>query len=266
MNMTAERPRSEKDLVAAAARLIARRAPDSARVDDVARELGVSPSKLSRLFSRHAGIAPKKFALAQRLDAYKRSARRAGVTEAQYEAGFGAPSRLYAASRALGMTPGAYARGGRGETIRYGFAETPVGLLLVAMTARGVCAAEFGAGRAALSRRLKALFPEAELAAGARVSAESLPAAALDLRGTAFQLAVWEAIRRIPRGRVKTYAQVARELGRPKATRAVARACATNPAALAVPCHRVVGSDGKLHGYKWGLARKKKLLALEARR
>lgn len=260
-------PAAEKRLVAAASRLIAERAGEPLRVADVARELGVSPSALSRLFVRHAGLTPKKFALARRFDAYKKHARDAGVTEAQYEAGFGAPSRLYAAAgRHLGMTPGAYARGGIGETIRYGFASSPVGTLLAAFTTRGVCAAELGDDRAELTRRLRARFPHAELVAGARVSADALPAAALDLRGTAFQLAVWGALRRIPRGRTKSYADVARALGRPRAVRAVARACATNPAALAVPCHRVVGSDGSLRGYKWGVERKRRLLELEARR
>ncbi len=260
-------PAAEKKLVDAAARLIAARAGEPLRIADVARELGAAPSRLSRLFARYTGLTPKRFALARRFDAYKTKARRVGVVAAQYDAGFGAPSRLYAAAgRHLGMTPGAYARGGRGETIRYGFAASSVGLVLAAFTDRGVCAAELGDDRAEMTRRLRARFPDAVLVPGARVSVETLPAAALDLRGTAFQLAVWRALRAIPPGRTKTYAEVAQDLGRPRAVRAVARACATNPAALAVPCHRVVGSDGSLRGYKWGVERKRRLLETEARR
>jgi AraC family transcriptional regulator of adaptative response/methylated-DNA-[protein]-cysteine methyltransferase len=123
---------------------------------------------------------------------------------------------------------------------------------------------ELGGGKAELLARAKKRFPKAEFVPGVAPAYADLPRAALDLRGTAFQLAVWEALRRIPSGVTRTYAQVARALGRPKAVRAVARACASNPAALIVPCHRVVGSDGSLRGYRWGVARKKKLLALEA--
>lgn len=253
---------AEARLVREAKRLLA--AEDAPRVSAVARALGVAPSKLSRAFARSAGVTPKAFATAARLDAFKRGAQRDGVTEAQYAAGFSAPSRLYASSRALGMTPGAWARGGRGQTIRYGYADSPAGRLLIASTARGVCAVELGGGKGELLARAKKRFPAAAFVPGGAPAYADLPRAALDLRGTAFQLAVWAALRRIPRGSTRTYAQVARELDRPKAVRAVARACASNPAALAVPCHRVVGSDGSLRGYRWGVARKKKLLALEA--
>jgi len=257
-------PAAEAKLAAEAKRLIDARLEDSLRLRDVARELNVSPFRLSRLFSRHQGVTPKRYALARRLDRFKSRSRSSGVTEAQYEAGFGSPSRLYDAARAgLGMTPGAYARGGRGETISYGFAASPVGRLLIATTPRGVCSVDIGASESVLRKRLKTRFPRAVLRPGARVSAAALPRAALDLRGTAFQLKVWDALRKIPAGRTKTYAQVARELGRPNAARAVARACATNTVALAVPCHRVVGAGGALRGYRWGIERKRRLLALE---
>ncbi|MFI5362079.1 MAG: bifunctional transcriptional activator/DNA repair enzyme AdaA [Elusimicrobiota bacterium] len=243
----------------------------------VARELKVAASKLSRLFARHAGVTPKKFAVARRFDAFKRGARADGVVEAQYAAGFGSPSRLYEAARGyLGMTPGAYARGGRGEDISYGCAASPVGRLLIASTRRGLCSVEIGSSKAELARRLKARFPNATLradaksaaAAGraltavmnAKAAASSVP---LDVRGSAFQRLVWDALRKIPAGRTKTYAEVARAVGRPGAARAVARACATNSIAIAIPCHRVVGAGGELRGYRWGPERKRRLLALE---
>jgi AraC family transcriptional regulator of adaptative response/methylated-DNA-[protein]-cysteine methyltransferase len=258
-------PAAEAKLVAAAKRMLDAGSGETARVVDVARALNVSKFQLTRLFSRHAGVTPKRYALARRLDLFKSRSRKTGVTQAQYEAGFAAPSRLYSAARTgLGMTPGAYASGGRDEIIAFGFADSPVGALLVASTARGVCSAEFGDSARVLEARLRARFPKAAFRRGARVSVQNLPRAALDLRGTAFQRVVWEALRRILPGRTKTYAEVAREIGRPGAARAVARACATNTVALAIPCHRVVGAGGDLRGYRWGVARKRRLLELES--
>ena len=174
------------------------------------------------------------------------------------------------------MTPGAYTKGGLGEVISYGCAKSPVGLLLIASTARGLCSVEIGASKAALERRLRVRFPNAELRADAKAAAAagralssmlnlsvSAASVALDPRGTAFQRLVWDALRKIPAGRTKTYAEVAREIGRPSAARAVARAIATNNIAIAIPCHRVVGSGGRLSGYRWGPERKRRLLALE---
>lgn len=269
-------PAADAGLVRAACRLIVKRAQEeeSLLIADVARELKVSPSKLARLFSRHAGVTPKKFALARRFDAFKRGARAAGVIESQNAAGFGSPSRLYEAARGyLGMTPGAYARGGRGETISYGFAPSPVGRLMIASTKQGLCSVEIGGSRS----RLQARFPRAVLrtdtktaaAAGRAVTAligSKTASVPLDVRGTAFQRLVWDALRKIPAGRTKTYAQVARDIGRPQAARAVARACATNAIAIAIPCHRVVGAGGDLRGYRWGVSRKRRLLALEGAR
>jgi AraC family transcriptional regulator of adaptative response/methylated-DNA-[protein]-cysteine methyltransferase len=271
-------PVADAKLVREACRLIVRRAEaeEALLIADVARELKVSPSKLSRLFARHAGMTPKKFAVARRFDSFKRGARANGVVESQYAAGFGSPSRLYEAARGyLGMTPGAYAKGGKGETITYGFAESPVGRMLIASTARGLCSVEIGDSKGALENRLRARFPNADLrldakaaaAAGRALSAvmsvKAAPALKLDPRGTAFQRLVWDALRKIPAGRTKTYAEVARDIGRPSAARAVARAIATNGIAIAIPCHRVVGAGGKLSGYRWGPERKRRLLELE---
>lgn len=262
-------------LVREAARLIVD--GEGSRLSEVARTLGVSPSKLSRLFAKHAGTTPKKFALERRFEAFKTSARRDGVVAAQYDAGFSAPSRLYAAAaRYLGMTPGAYARGGRGETIACEFVETAVGLVAVAATKAGVCAVELGKERRALKRRLMERFPNAKMIPGGTAKAYagkvreivernlSVKDVAVVPQGTAFQLMVWNALREIPAGRTKTYAEVARSIGRPTAARAVARACATNTIALAIPCHRVVGAGGRLSGYRWGVDKKRRLLEIEA--
>ena len=277
------RPRSESGadarLVREACRLIVKRAEaeEALLIADIARELAVSPSKLSRLFARHAGMTPKKFSVARKFDSFKRGARAKGVVESQYAAGFGSPSRLYEAARGyLGMTPGAYAKGGKGETISFGYVESPVGRLLIATTAKGLCSVEIGDSKSELEKRLKARFPNAELRADEKAAAEAGRAlsavmsakgaastAALDPRGTAFQRLVWDALRKIPAGRTKTYAEVARAIGRPSAVRAVARAIGTNNIAIAIPCHRVLGAGGKLSGYRWGPERKRRLLALE---
>jgi AraC family transcriptional regulator of adaptative response/methylated-DNA-[protein]-cysteine methyltransferase len=275
-------PAADAKLVREACRLIVKRAQaeEALLIADVARELSVSPSKLSRLFARHAGMTPKKFAVARRFDAFKRGARAKGVVESQYAAGFGSPSRLYEAARGyLGMTPGAYAKGGKGEIISYGCAESPVGRLLIASTPYGLCHVEIGESKTVLEQRLRARFPNAELRADAKAAAAAgkaltamidakgaAPSVALDPRGTAFQRLVWDALKKIPAGRTKTYAQVARDIGRPSAVRAVARAIATNSIAIAIPCHRVVGAGGKLSGYRWGPERKRRLLALEGAR
>ena len=254
-------PAADARLVRAARTLLA--ADENARVSDAARALDVTPSKLSRLFARHAGVTPKAFALARRFERFKKAARASGVIEAQNAAGFGSASRLYAsAARHLGMAPGAWTRGGRGVVIRYGFAASPAGRLLVASTDRGLCAVELGGARRSLEARLRARFPNAELRFDARTPALNSP---LDAGGTPFQRLVWKALKAIPAGSTRTYSEVARAIGRPGSARAVARACASNPLALVVPCHRVVGADGALRGYRWGAARKKRLLALEAK-
>ncbi len=199
------------------------------------------------------------------------------MTNAIYDAGFGSSSRAYEGAQ-LGMTPARFAAGGRGEQIGYTTARSPFGWLVVGATALGLCWLALGSTSAEAEASLRKEFPLAtvrrdpalkglvDAAVGAVVEsgADSGRELALDLRGTAFQLRVWQALRAIPRGQTRSYSQLARELGDPKATRAVARACATNRVALVVPCHRVVGVSGALTGYRWGLDRKRQLLAAES--
>jgi AraC family transcriptional regulator of adaptative response/methylated-DNA-[protein]-cysteine methyltransferase len=194
-----------------------------------------------------------------------------------YEAGFASSSRLYeTANEHLGMTPTEYRRGGKDVAIRYTIADSPLGKMLVAATDNGLCAVTFGSLESELEDDLASRFPAShrerdEAILGPMVQqilaqmtehpvTLELP---IDVRATAFQRRVWEALRRIPRGQTRTYSQIAQEIGQPTAVRAVARACATNPVAVVVPCHRVIGSDGTLTGYRWGVERKKKLLELE---
>ena len=199
--------------------------------------------------------------------------------DAIYEAGFGSSSRAYEGS-GLGMTPAKFAQGGRGEEIGYTTARSPFGWLVVGATGRGLCWLALGETAAEAEASLRTEFPQAalrrdpslsglvEAAVGVVVEAgaRSGKELTLDLRGTAFQLRVWQALRGIPRGETRSYSQLARELGDPKATRAVARACATNRVALVVPCHRVVGASGALTGYRWGVERKRLLLDAESRK
>ena len=199
------------------------------------------------------------------------------MTEAIYASGFGSSSRAYeAAPAALGMTPGARRRAGDGETIRYVTVATPLGWALVAATARGVCLTALGDDRERLAAMVRERFPAALLVAedaALKDWAEQIvrfitdpgqtPDLPLDIRGTAFQTRVWRALQRIPLGRTATYTEIARALGRPKAVRAVAQACAANNLALLVPCHRVIREDGDLAGYRWGLERKRALLERE---
>lgn len=200
------------------------------------------------------------------------------VTEALYDAGYGAPSRAYAAAaERLGMTPTAYARGGDGEIIRYSTTPCAFGRLLVATTARGLCAVELGGDDSEVTAHLRAHFPKAVLQEDREGLAAVMEAVAthlkaprvsldlpLDIQGTAFQEQVWTELRRVPPGKTVSYAELARRLGRPKAARAVAGAVAANRLAVVVPCHRVVRRDGSLSGYRWGAARKRALLAAEA--
>ena len=240
--------------------------------------VGLSPFHLQRLFKRATGLSPREYQSARRMQHVKTGLRKGeDVTTALYDAGFSSPSRLYEnTNHQLGMTPGAYRRGGAGTTITFAIAPTPLGRMLVAATDRGLCAVRFGESVPELERGLRDEFHAAELhrddaAMGryvgpllANIRGENtiidLP---LDVRATAFQKKVWETLRQIPRGETRSYAGVAREIGDPNAVRAVARACASNPVALAVPCHRVVRSNGDLAGYRWGIERKKKLLEAE---
>jgi AraC family transcriptional regulator, regulatory protein of adaptative response / methylated-DNA-[protein]-cysteine methyltransferase len=241
-------------------------------------QVGLSPFHLQRLFKRATGLTPREYQSARRMQHVKHGLRQGDdVTTALYDAGFGSSSRLYErAPQHLGMTPGEYKRGGAGANITFAIAPSPLGRLLVAATERGLCAVRFGENATDLERDLRTEFHAAalhrddvrmkqyvEALLGVIHGENTIIDLPLDVRATAFQRKVWEKLRQIPRGETRSYSDIAREMGNPAAVRAVARACASNPVALAVPCHRVVRSDGDLAGYRWGVARKRKLLRLE---
>ena len=242
------------------------------------REVGVSPFHLQRTFRERVGVSPRAYQDARRVDRLK-GRLQAGDTvgRASFEAGFGSARGAHErATAALGMTPGSYRRGGSGLEIRYTILPSTLGRVLVAATAEGVCAVMLGEADSALEAALRADFPRADIArdddrigmwAEPVVSAlaDTSPGLALplDLHGTAFQLAVWDALRRIPRGETRTYGEVAAAIGQPRAVRAVARAIASNHAAVVVPCHRVVPASGGAGGYRWGEERKRELLRRE---
>jgi AraC family transcriptional regulator of adaptative response/methylated-DNA-[protein]-cysteine methyltransferase len=244
----------------------------------LARRVGTAPARLQRAFRAVLGVSPRQYRDARRLSRFKTTLKqRKRVGPALYEAGYGSSSRVYERAAAqLGMTPATYGRGGRGARIRYAVVPCPLGWLLVAATDRGVCHISMGDSAAALERGLEPEFPAAEIIRDdgtlsdwvTRVTAHldgterqlDLP---LDVRATAFQRRVWEALQQIPYGSTRSYSDIARAIGKPQATRAVARACATNPVALVVPCHRVVRQDGTLGGYRWDPKRKQALLETE---
>lgn len=240
---------------------------------------GTNPVQLQRAFRDVLGLSPRDYIVACRrkrfLETVKSGQR---VTDAIYSAGFGSPSRVYDAIRLPGMTPATYGRGGKGAHIRWMSGDSPVGHVMVAATDRGLCFVQIGDDNfRAMRRALAKEFPQADIdlkpstslrsmlnAAVAVASAKQIPVEfPIDIRGTAFQWRVWRALTRIPRGETRSYSDVARAIGRPSAVRAVARACATNPVALVVPCHRVVAKTGATGGYRWGVTVKKKLLAEE---
>lgn len=241
----------------------------------------VSPSHFQRQFKRALGVSPREYQAACRAQRFRQELR-AGrdVAGAIYEAGYGSPSRVYEAGpTGRGLSPRVYRRGGEGERIGYAIVACAFGCLLVAGTEKGICAVKLGDRDTTLERDLHAEFPAATLARDAVVRREWIEAVVnrmtgadtsadlpLDVRGTAFQWRVWRALERIPRGRTRSYSDVARAIGRPEAVRAVARACATNPVAIVVPCHRVVAKDGGLGGYRWGVERKQRLLDEERKR
>jgi AraC family transcriptional regulator, regulatory protein of adaptative response / methylated-DNA-[protein]-cysteine methyltransferase len=239
----------------------------------LARAVGASPWHLQRSFSRAVGLSPKEYHDGLRRAGLKAELQKGEtVSRAAVAAGYGSPAPVYArAAEALGMTPGRYRRGGSGLTIRYGFADTPLGVLLVAATERGVAAVYLADTRRPLETALGKEFPAATLVRDddavrgyARSVMDAPSTVPLDVAGTAFQRRVWEELRRIPAGSTRTYSQVAEAIGQPRAVRAVASACARNPTSVVVPCHRVVRRDGAMGGYRWGVERKKKLLAQEA--
>jgi AraC family transcriptional regulator of adaptative response/methylated-DNA-[protein]-cysteine methyltransferase len=243
-------------------------------------QLGVSSFHLQRTFKSVMGITPKDYAESGRVKRFKQGVRQGeGVTTAMYDAGFGSSSRLYeTASSELGMTPATYGKGGRGAVINYAVVETTLGQLLVAATDKGVCSVKLGDSEAGLEADLFAEFPAANihrdekpLRSAVKGIVDHLKSKTpridlpLDIQATAFQRQVWEQLRAIPYGQTHSYSEVAKAMGQEKAVRAVARACATNPVALVIPCHRVIREDKTLGGYRWGLERKKRLLETEAR-
>ena len=248
-------------------------------LDDLAEAAGLSRFHFHRVFKALTGVTPKAYGEAHRAERLRGELDDgASVTEAIYGAGFGSNGRFYAVSNdRLGMKPSAYRKGGAGAEIRFAVGQTSLGAILVAATNKGVCAIQFGEDPDALVRGLQDRFPKAELI-GADAEFEALVARVvgavegaadagdlpLDIQGTAFQERVWRALRDIPKGSTASYADIAATIGAPKAVRAVAQACAANPTAVVIPCHRVVRSDGALSGYRWGVERKRALLQREA--
>jgi AraC family transcriptional regulator of adaptative response/methylated-DNA-[protein]-cysteine methyltransferase len=251
------------------------------KLETLAAQIGASPHAVLRAFQKTIGVSPRQYADAVRLRRLKGHLKKGSdVTTALYEAGYGSPSRLYeSASSALGMTPGTYLKGGKGMEIAYTIAPCALGRVLVAATRRGVSAVYLGNKDAPLERALQEEYPRAEIrrdseALGGFVNkiVDHLQGAQrkldlpIDVEATAFQRRVWEELKKIPYGATRSYSAVARAIGRPKAVRAVARACATNPVSIVVPCHRVVREDGQMAGYRWGMAKKTALLAQERKR
>jgi AraC family transcriptional regulator of adaptative response/methylated-DNA-[protein]-cysteine methyltransferase len=247
-------------------------------LDALARRSGYSRFHFLRMFRDHTGLTPRSYAegvRARRLHAALANGAR--VADAVADAGYGSESRVYEKTGTLlGMTPGAVRRGGAGEEIRTAFADCPFGRLLVGATDKGVCFIGFAEPDEALLGDLRQRFPRARIVPDDAALAETVRAVLdfleepkqsldlpLDLRGTAFQQRVWQTLCRIPAGETRTYGELAAMVGDPRAVRAVARSCARNPVSLAVPCHRVIGSDGNLTGYRWGVPRKRALLAKE---
>jgi AraC family transcriptional regulator of adaptative response/methylated-DNA-[protein]-cysteine methyltransferase len=277
------RPRT--DPIELARRLVEDRAEERITLEELARRVGLSPFHLQRRFKERYGLTPRELAVAARTARLKSSLREGGtVSRASYDAGYGSGSRVYEAAQAqLGMTPARYARGGRGLTIRYTVVGSPFGRLLVGVTDRGVAAVTLGQSDPALERGLEAEFPEAvrtriddgadswladlvERVARTLTDGEGdkrPPAIPLDLLGTTFQYRVWRALIEIPPGSTRSYREVARAIGRPRAARAVARAVASNRIAVLIPCHRVIRQDGSLGGYRWGVPTKRALLERE---
>jgi AraC family transcriptional regulator of adaptative response/methylated-DNA-[protein]-cysteine methyltransferase len=252
---------------------------------EVARRVGLTANTLSKRFVAELGVAPRDWLVARKRERFRKALRGGeSVAGALYGAGYGSPSRVYENSdKALGMTPATYAKGGAGAHIDYTTADSDYGRVLVAATHKGIAAVFLGESDRTLERDLKRDFPAADItrndqALGARVksvlarlygrkpSALDAPDVPLDIVGTAFQWKVWKALTEIPAGQTQTYGEIAKRIGEPKAARAVGRACATNQAAGVIPCHRAVGANGSLAGYRWGVARKERLLAEERRR
>lgn len=271
-------PHKHAALVVEACRRIAS-AEHAPSLDDLAAQAGLSPFHFHRVFKAATGLTPKAYAKAHRANAVRVGLANpdARVTDAMLDAGYNASSRFYQdADAILGMTPTQYRDGGQDARIAFALGQCSLGAILVARSQRGVCAISLGDDPDALLRELQDRFPRADLVGG-DAGFEALVAQVvgliehpgighdlpLDVRGTAFQQRVWEALRQIPAGQTMSYAQIAHAIGSPKSVRAVAGACAANTLAVAIPCHRVVRSDGALSGYRWGVERKHALLLRE---
>jgi len=273
----------QQKLVGLACEYIERNLETTITLDALGKVMDLSPFHAQRVFRRTLGVTPKQYQQALRMERFRGelangASGRANVTDAIYESGFSSASRVYENSASeMGMTPTEFRKNARGVKISFGIAESPLGKVLVAVTGAGVCAVAFGDLESELEDDLRSRFALAEIRrddAGlgetlrlvlARLSEHPLAAELpLDVRATAFQRRVWAALQAIPRGETRSYAQIAAEIGQPTAVRAVARACASNPVAVVIPCHRVVGSDGKMTGYRWGVERKRQLLAMES--
>jgi AraC family transcriptional regulator of adaptative response/methylated-DNA-[protein]-cysteine methyltransferase len=268
----------QRRLLTTACNFIDAHLDETVKLDALGKVLGMSSFHAQRLFKKTLGITPRQYQHARRMERFREQLLTKGsVTDAVYGAGFSSSSRVYErATEDMGMTPTKFRDGGKGMSIRYGVGDSPLGKMLVGMTDHGICAVAFGELEYELADDLQARYSGAKLVrddAGLgstlrhvlsqmteHPATQDLP---LDVRATAFQLRVWQALKKIPRGETRSYAEVAREIGQPTAVRAVARACSMNPVAVVIPCHRVVGSDGKLTGYRWGVERKKKLLDAE---
>ena len=263
------------DAIARASDYLTRHADETVALATLARVARISPFHLQRRFKRALGVSPREFQAACRAERFRRELRSGrDVAGAIYEAGYGSPSRVYeAAPTGRGMTPATYRRGGAGAEVGFVTLRCPLGWLLVAATPAGLCAVKLGDSARALEAELRCELPQATIqpspgvpagwvrtiVAGLRGSSaeRALP---LDVRATAFQWRVWRALQAIAPGETRSYSDIAREIGQPSAVRAVARACATNPVCLVVPCHRVIAKDGGLGGYRWGVGRKARLL------
>ena len=265
-------------LVRAMCRYIEQHIEDRLTLSLLAKEFRRSSFHLQRTFKSVLGVSPKAYIDACRLRQVKQNLQAGlSVTTALYAAGYGSSSRLYERTASqLGMTPEKYRRGAVAAVVRYTIASSPLGRMLIAATEKGICAIQFAGSDQELQQGLMREFPFATRRRDDQALAESRanltrlmegreanPSLPLDIRATAFQRRVWEALQQIPRGETRSYSAVAKKIGMPKATRAVARACATNPVAVAIPCHRVIREDGDMGGYRWGLERKEQLLALE---
>jgi AraC family transcriptional regulator of adaptative response/methylated-DNA-[protein]-cysteine methyltransferase len=264
--------------VEAACAYLAAHADRAVTLAELAATVGSSPFHLQRTFTHLVGLSPRAYQDALRANRFRRDLRLGvPVTSALYDAGYGSTSRVYERRpTGRGMTPAVYRRGGAGADVQYAIVHTPLGRLLVAATTNGVCAVKLGDAAKALVADLHHEYPKARvskghpaLAAWTRAIVGLLDGAApvnlpLDVQATAFQWKVWRALQAIPVGKTRSYSEVARAIGQPAAVRAVARACASNPVCLVIPCHRVVQKDGGLGGYRWGVRRKRALLTRES--